>query len=112
MSQVVDLLNEMRGRLGMYVGTTSMTKFAAFLRGYDYALYKQGVDELNTFFGGFQDWVRNRFHDPAHTWDNIILAHSNDETEAMERFWNLLDEYLQEHNGSPQARAATTKSSR
>jgi hypothetical protein len=108
MTRVVDLLKEMRGRVAVYVGTTSLTKLAAFLRGYDYALYKQGVDDVNRFFGGFQNWLHDRFHTTTHSWDNTILAHSKDEADAVDRFWNLLDEYLQTQDGAPESKATAT----
>ena len=38
MADIRSLLQEMRGRLGMYIGVPSLARLAAFLRGYDYAL--------------------------------------------------------------------------
>jgi hypothetical protein len=96
MSHILPLLHEMRGRLGMYLGTTSLTKLAAFLRGYDYAVEKLGMGKADRFLMEFRDWVHQRFQTTAYSWEETILRHSSDEADAVKRFWELLDEYLAE----------------
>jgi hypothetical protein len=112
MSHVVPLLHEMRGRLGMYLGTTSLTKLAAFLRGYDYAAEKLGAGRADPFLSGFRDWVHGRFQTTAHSWEETILLHSKDEVDAVRRFWELLDEYLEEHKDTPASQGTTTANGR
>jgi hypothetical protein len=111
MSPILALLNEMRGRLGMYVGETSLKKLAAFLRGYDYALEKH-TGRLDPFLGAFRDWVHRRFQSSALSWENVLLRRSTDETQAVELFWRLLDEYLEEQESTtpngPQGAAASS----
>jgi hypothetical protein len=69
---------------------------ADFLRGFEHAVCNDGRDEAEKFLPGFRDWIYRRLQvtDNA-TWDAVILRQSKDETEAVERFWGLLDEYLQ-----------------
>ena len=98
MSHILPLLNEMRGRLGMYIGTSSLTKLAAFLRGYDYAVEKCSGKKTDPFLGEFRDWVHNRFQSTSQSWEDTILSHSADEADAVERFWELLGEYLKENS--------------
>jgi hypothetical protein len=88
------LLDEMRGRLGMFLGTTSLTKLAAFLRGYDYALEKCGGGS-DPFLGGFRDWIQRRYQATSRSWENVILDHSADEVDGVRLFWELLDEFRQ-----------------
>ncbi len=91
MSHISALLHEMRGRLGMYLGTTSITKLAAYLRGYDDALERLGASE--EFLTAFGDWVQNRYSTTKLSWEDAILAQcGNGEVEAIAKFWELVDE--------------------
>jgi hypothetical protein len=102
----------MRGRLGMYLGTTSLTKLAAFLRGYDYAAEKLGARSPDPFLPGFRDWVHQQFHTTGHSWEEAILLHSKDEADAVRRFWELVDRYLEEQKGTPAFQGTTTADGR
>ena len=102
-----ELLNEMRGRLGMYIGATSITELAAFLRGYDYAMVQLGLGKEDRFLAEFRDWIHERFQTTAHSWEKTILLHSADEADAVEHFWKLFDEYLERRNGELGARDRT-----
>jgi hypothetical protein len=104
MSQVLCLLNEMRGRLGMYLGKTSLTGLAAFLRGYDYAVEQFGGGARDRFLLDFRDWIHGRFQTTEHSWEDTILLHSADEADAVRYFWELLDQYLQEHRAEVASR--------
>lgn len=94
MNPILDLLQEMRGRVAMYTGSQSLHELAAFLRGYDYALTKCGRGPTDEFLNEFGNWLRERFNVTiSRSWEEIILFHSADENEAMKQFWDLLDVY-------------------
>ena len=94
MPPILSLLKEMRGRLGMFVGSTSLTKLASFLRGYEHALMSLGDEAPDHFLAEFRDWIQQRFGDSSKSWEDIILAQTEDEQAAVQAFWQLLDEYL------------------
>jgi len=96
MSPILSLLKEMRGRLGMYVGSPSITLLAAFLRGYDLAVYKIRGGTLDSFLPEFREWIYQHFRSNQYTWEETILLHSENEADAVKRFWELLDEFLKE----------------
>ena len=96
MSPMLSLLQEMRGRLGMYLGTSSLGRLAAFLRGYDLAVERL-TGQRDPFLPAFRDWVHQRFHSSHQSWEETIQSHSGSETEAVKHFWALLDEYLRDH---------------
>jgi len=98
MPAMLSLLNEMRGRLGMFLGSTSLTKFASFLRGYEHALRSRGLDTSDHFLAEFRDWIQQRFGDRSRSWEDVILSQSKDEQAAVQTFWELLDEYVQRQN--------------
>lgn len=95
MSPMVKLLNEMRGHcsVAIYVGETSLLKLADFLRGYEYALYKTGV-EHDQFLADFRDWIQHRFVSTKHGWEQLIVMNSANDGDAIAHFWRLLDEFL------------------
>jgi hypothetical protein len=95
MPAMLSLLNDMRGRLGMFLGSTSLTKLAAFLRGYEHALLSHGMETSDHFLADFRDWVQQRFADTSRSWEDIILSRAKDEQAAVQLFWQLLDEYLE-----------------
>lgn len=98
MSHIFALLQQMRGRLGMYLGTTSLTKLAAFLRGYDLACEQVGGRSTDPFLAEFRDWVHTRFQSVEHSWEETILYHSAGDEDAVQHFWKLLDEFLEEND--------------
>src|SRR4051812_27891261 len=102
MSPIIKLLQEMRGRVPMYVGTNSLVQLAYFLRGYEHACKQLGAARDDHFLSDFRDWIRRRFSvSISKSWDDIISFQTADENEAMEYFWELLDEYLQQKANEP-----------
>jgi hypothetical protein len=96
MSFMVEQLQFMRVRVPMYVGSNSLYKLAAFLRGYKYAAEKFG-GEVDDFLPGFQDWIRKRYAVTiSKAWEDIISFYTSGDDEAMKLFWELFDEYLAE----------------
>src|SRR4051794_31062962 len=96
MTDIVNLLKEIKMRPGIYIGRASITRLASFLDGYYY-----GVGETtplsDPLFSGFQDWVKNRYHlNTSHNWSSIILFFECDEALAFKKFFELLDEYRAE----------------
>ena len=97
MSAFLAILDEMRGRpVAIYIGSTSLTKLADFLRGCEHALQSR-IDPNDTFLGEFGDWVHQRFNTKLNeAWEKVILKHSADDADAVDRFWHLVDEFLRE----------------
>ncbi len=58
MSPMVDLLGGMRGRVPMYIGTNSIAKLAAFLRGYQYALEQHSLGQDDNFLAALQEMAK------------------------------------------------------
>jgi hypothetical protein len=102
--KLYDLLESLRKRPGMYLGSASITLLKAFLDGYG-TFYEQ-IDYGNPSFDGFNDFV-GKFYGKHTTagWKNLILAdHYGNEKEALDRFFVLLDEF-KENTTKPDSRA-------
>jgi len=106
-SYMLDLLNEMRRRpIAIYVGRTSLSKLSDFLHGYDYAVWRLGVSEKDSLLEEFRDWIQHRFGTTKKSWEELIRLDSTTEEGAVKRFWELLDEFLQQRQGAGTAPSA------
>jgi hypothetical protein len=94
MSEIVDLLQKIRERPGMYLGRPAVNNLYMFLAGYCYARKDDGRDDYE-FLAGFGDWVRDRYEvTSSQGWAQIIEFYSASEEGGMALFWQLLDQYL------------------
>lgn len=92
------LLSSLKRRPGMYLGTTTLTKFINWIFGYDEALNITGLySERVILPDGFQDYTAMKYlgyTETAMGWFSLILKKEPNEKKALEIFWELLDEYL------------------
>ena len=110
MNAMVELLGEMRGRVPMYVGTNSVAKLASFLRGYQYALEKQGLGRDADFLSAFQELAQSRYGvKTSKAWEDILLFQSSDDHEAMERFCACMMTIVREASTETRRRTETLR---
>jgi hypothetical protein len=73
------------------------------LRGYSFARREVGVPptEPEREFSGFQSWIQEKYAiNSGQSWSKIILFYSIDEHEALERFFELYEEYQNQNKSS------------
>ncbi|MBG1269705.1 hypothetical protein [Nostoc sp. WHI] len=94
-------LYEIIGRIkkspGMFLGTASITKFDMYLRGYILAKREVALPPTSQEreFEGFQSWIEEKYGiKSGQSWSKIILFYSVDEHEALQKFFELFEEYL------------------
>jgi hypothetical protein len=112
MSETLAVLNELRRRPGMYIGSPSVIRLAAFLHGYDYALWKLDGRALDPLLADFRDWIQRRFQTTSVGWEDLIVRHSKNEDDAWKRLWDLFDEFQAERSvgaNGPTTSAITTE---
>ena len=92
-----DLLERVRERPGMYIGSCSLTALFYWIEGYNFALtnHKIGSDSNYLLPIDFNDWVAYRLHyyESTSGWRNMILKACRDEVKGFKKFFQLLDEY-------------------
>jgi hypothetical protein len=94
MSEILDLLQKIRERPGMYLGCPAVNNLYMFLTGYCHARKDAAAGDYE-FLAGFGDWVRDRFRvTSSQGWAKIIEFYSASEADGWTLFWELLDEYL------------------
>ncbi len=103
MNYLYQLLERIKKRPGMYLGKKSITHLRILLIGYDLARSDLGLPktEQEQEFNGFQDWIQQKFNDEStQSWASIILFNSEDESKALDRFFELLEEFQNQKRGS------------
>ena len=102
---IFELLDLIRARPGMYLGGDDehvrerLTVLESMLRGYGFALYQLGYDDLNVHF------LRElgRFIQPKLGYGNEIgpvwAAFKHDPTNPLEQFWKFVDEFRASRDG-------------
>ncbi|NEQ40632.1 MAG: hypothetical protein F6K40_32170 [Okeania sp. SIO3I5] len=97
MHRVYDIIQKIKHKLNVYLGRPYIMCLQAFLSGYNVAQYESSKP-LNTpyCFDGFQEWIQAKFKvDTSKSWANIILFYSTDERDALERFFDLFEEFIE-----------------
>ncbi len=88
-----EILDKMRERPSMYTGEHSLTSIQHFINGF-FVAHNYNTNESPNF-GKFHDFV-GQFYGKYSTpgWKNLILsAHFGNESEALIRFYELLDDF-------------------
>ena len=96
MLDLYDLLGKIKQRSSLYLGKQSLSHLHVFLDGYTFARRQLGipVTEQETKFEEFQEWVENRFNQvDTQSWSRIILFYAEDEADALNRFFDLFEEF-------------------
>ena len=98
-----DLIGNIRKRPVMYLGQLSIGQLRTFLAGYSFARRQMQIPQTQQekIFSTFQPWVEQHFgRSSQQHWDQIILEKSNNEAEAVTRFFSLFDEFIGLQNGA------------
>lgn len=92
------ILDEIRERPAMYLGLKSLTALWFFLHGYELGKFRSEHRWPSEVQKGFSDWVAYRLHLQSNCkgfWHGAILSRVRDESLALDRFFELRDEFAQ-----------------
>lgn len=99
MTGLFEILEKIKARPGMYLGTASVENLFMFLVGYKTArreLEVEPTEEELEFYGEFQPWLQKQFGIQTNqSWATLIQFRSINEKEAFERFFELLATFRQ-----------------
>ncbi|NER99012.1 MAG: hypothetical protein F6J86_35185 [Symploca sp. SIO1B1] len=99
MMSLFNLLEKIKTKPGLYLGTASITHLRMFIVGYRFARAEMGMintESESDFYKNFQPWLQNRLSiRTVNAWDKIVLLTCIDEKAAFDYFFQLLDEFLQ-----------------
>ena len=99
MDPLFDLLEKIKTKPGLYLGTASITSLRTFILGYCFARSELSIantEAESDFYKNFQPWLQNRLSiRTVNGWDKLLLLTSIDEKAAFTFFFQLLDEFQQ-----------------
>jgi hypothetical protein len=96
MADIYEILQRIKARPSMYLGSPSILNLKSFLIGYWYARSELKISrtEQEQDFENFQDWIQEKFNvESTQSWAKIILFYSQDEREALNNFFKWLEEF-------------------
>jgi hypothetical protein len=97
MSKFFEILEKIKTKPGMYIGSPSVSDLFHFLIGFKTALRElaiQATDEEMDFYREFQPWVQKKYHiSTSNSWAKIIMLHCASEQEGLNVFYKLLEEF-------------------
>lgn len=95
-----NLIQKIKQRPSLYLGKRSIAHLQVFLDGYTFARRELDVPltEEERDFEDFQEWVEKRFNQPStQSWERIILFYSEDERDALDKFFDLFEDFRNRH---------------
>jgi hypothetical protein len=94
-----ELIQKIQKRPSLYLNKRSLSQLQTFLDGYTFALRQVNipVSEQERQFEQFQEWIEQRYNQPAtQHWTKIILFYAEDEADALARFFELFNEFIEQ----------------
>jgi len=84
----------------MYIGAPLLSRLAFFLRGYDMGAEQVGAAPPDPFLYEFRESIYRRLGLVNRSWEDLIIADAGGgDREGFDRFWELFDEFIAEHQG-------------
>jgi hypothetical protein len=97
MAGLFELLDKIRVKPGMYIGSASVTDLFMFIGGYKTAQYEFGIpmsEAEKRFYREFQPWLQRRLGMTTNrSWAKMLEFRSINQQEAFEAFFKRLDEF-------------------
>jgi len=94
-NSLTEFISVIQTRTSMYIGGGTITHLKAFLDGWFYGKEKEIID--SHLLEDFQEWIQNKYNiRSTQSWDRIIVFYSTDESKALESFFQLFGEFLEQ----------------
>jgi len=91
----MNLINEIKERPGLFLGTLSIYTLKAFIDGYKYGV---GENEVSANMDAFQRFVSTKYRIEAPvSWDSIIRMYSSSDYQAYTKFFELFEEFIKQN---------------
>ncbi len=106
-----ELIYKIKKRPALYLGKSSLSQLKTFLDGYSFALRQLNIflSEEEQEFEEFQEWIEDKFNQSStQHWSRIILFYSEDERDALNRFFELFDEFINDNKKETEVKRAIT----
>lgn len=92
-----EILDKIKARPGMYIGTASISDLFMFLVGYKTARRELSIELTESeaeFYEDFHNFVERKYKlHTSNSWAKIIMLYCHDEKAGFEKFFQLLSEF-------------------
>ena len=96
MDKIHELIKQIKKRPAMYLSSNYISCLKAFLDGW-YIRDPDNVSDAH-MMAEFQDWIEKRYKTKtSNSWSRIILFHSQDESDALDKFFDDYEEFYFEY---------------
>lgn len=93
MNYMKEILSQLKIRPGMFLGNSNVDNLYAFINGYMYRIFQED-DTIPEFYPGFQKYIEEEYNVKTGLhWTKILDFYSDNEEEAMKKFFFHLDEF-------------------
>lgn len=99
MSSIKEILAIVRQKPALYLPYNSIRCLKSFIMGW-YIRNPEGVEDFELLENDFMKWIHSRYRINIHSWDRTIEFFSHNEYDALDSFFNLFDEFLQDKEDS------------
>lgn len=99
MADLCELLHQIKKRPGMFLDSPSIKSLQMLMMGYNIARRDQNIPltKQEIEFQGFQQWIQDKYNVlSSKSWATIILENSQDERDALNKFFELFEEFTNE----------------
>lgn len=97
MSGLYEVLQKIKAKPGMYIGSSSISDLFHFVVGYEFARGELDIEPTeweDDFHENFQTWLQKKYHlSTSNSWAKIILFNCGNEQEGFNAFYRLLSEF-------------------
>ena len=96
MDSIVELIMKIKLRPGMYLGRNYISCLKAFLDGWHQRDYSN-ISDIE-IMNKFQEKIEKSYKiKSSHSWCDILLFYSQDESKALDKFFKEFEEFLAEY---------------
>lgn len=91
------MLETIKQKPGLYIGSKSLKKLKGFMDGYIYAMNQNGMECHVDQYWNFNEWISKRYNiRSTESWDSFLLKVEKNEERAFDLFYEQLDLFLNE----------------
>ena len=95
MNYMKEILSQIKERPGTHLNDCKLENLYAFMNGYMYRIFQED-DIVPEFYSGFQEYIEEIYNvTTGQHWTKIIDFFSNNEKEALDKFFTHLEKYTE-----------------
>lgn len=98
MDSVEKIIYKIKEKPPLYLPYQSIRCLKAFIIGW-YTRDPGSVEDFNLLEHDFMKWIHSRYSLDVHSWDKTIEFFSRNEYEALDNFFELFEEFLNNNKG-------------